>query len=160
MKLKRERVIIMNIVLRKQLQMRAKDKKGFTLVEVIVVLVILAILMAIAIPALTGYIDKANERAVMAEAANVRTALQAIASDAYGSGTKVHGTVDIATVQVGGSTILAQVNKLTGATFTAGTSGQIRNVVYTDNTLTSFDYVDGNTTIQYTGGNLVVKPKP
>ena len=34
------------------------NKKGFTLVEIIVVLIIIAILAAIAIPAFTGYIDK------------------------------------------------------------------------------------------------------
>ena len=39
---------------------KMKNKKGFTLVELIVVLVILAILAALLIPALTGYIDKAN----------------------------------------------------------------------------------------------------
>jgi prepilin-type N-terminal cleavage/methylation domain-containing protein len=61
-------------------------KRGFTLVEVIVVLVILAILAAIAIPALTGYIDKARDKALIAEARNVRTALQAIASEQYGEG--------------------------------------------------------------------------
>lgn len=36
------------------------NKKGFTLVEVIVVLVILAILAAVAIPTYTGYIDKSK----------------------------------------------------------------------------------------------------
>ena len=35
---------------------KMKNKKGFTLVELIVVLVILAILAALLIPALTGYI--------------------------------------------------------------------------------------------------------
>lgn len=40
---------------------KLKDKKGFTLVELIVVLVILAILAALLIPTLTGYIDKANK---------------------------------------------------------------------------------------------------
>ena len=39
---------------------KLKDKKGFTLVELIVVLVILAILAALLVPALTGYIDKAR----------------------------------------------------------------------------------------------------
>ncbi len=34
-----------------------KDKRGFTLVELIVVLVILAILASVLIPALIGYID-------------------------------------------------------------------------------------------------------
>ena len=44
-----------------------KDRKGFTLVELIVVLVILAILAALLIPALTGYIDKANKEKAIAE---------------------------------------------------------------------------------------------
>ena len=46
---------------------KLKDKKGFTLVELIVVLVILAILAALLIPALTGYIDKANGEKIIAE---------------------------------------------------------------------------------------------
>ena len=63
-----------------------KSKKGFTLVEIVVVLVILAILAAIAIPAYTGYIDKANQRAVIAEARSVLVAAQTIASETYASG--------------------------------------------------------------------------
>lgn len=42
--------------------MKRDRKKGFTLVELIVVLVILAIVSAISIPALTGYIDKSKEK--------------------------------------------------------------------------------------------------
>ena len=45
---------------------KIKNKKGFTLVELIVVLVILAILAALLIPALTGYIDKANKQKIIA----------------------------------------------------------------------------------------------
>ena len=41
-------------------------KKGFTLVELIVVLVILAILAALLVPALIGYIDRANEEKLQA----------------------------------------------------------------------------------------------
>lgn len=44
-----------------------RNKKGFTLVEIIVVLVILAILAAIAIPAVLGYVDDAKEARELAK---------------------------------------------------------------------------------------------
>jgi prepilin-type N-terminal cleavage/methylation domain-containing protein len=64
--------------------LRTNSKKGFTLVEVIVVLVILAILMAIAVPSLTGYIDKARDDSKIAQASSARAAVQMIVSEAYG----------------------------------------------------------------------------
>ena len=65
---------------------KLKDKKGFTLVELIVVLVILAILAALLVPALTGYIDKAREQSLISEGSLVLTAAQATVSEAYGTG--------------------------------------------------------------------------
>ena len=41
------------------------NRRGFTLVELIVVLVILAILAAILVPALLGYVDRAKEKQEM-----------------------------------------------------------------------------------------------
>lgn len=41
--------------------MKKLNKKGFTLIELIVVIAILAILAAILIPAVTGYIQKAEQ---------------------------------------------------------------------------------------------------
>lgn len=66
---------------------KLKSKKGFTLVEIIVVLVILAILAAIAIPAYTGYITRANDRAIIAEARTVLIAAQTVCSETYASNT-------------------------------------------------------------------------
>ena len=63
---------------------KVKNKKGFTLVELIVVLVILAILAALLVPALTGYIDKANKEKVVSETRMVVMAVQTVASEAYG----------------------------------------------------------------------------
>ena len=63
---------------------KLKDKKGFPLVELIVVLVILAILAALLVPALTGYIDKANNEKIIATTRQVVMAAQTEASEAYG----------------------------------------------------------------------------
>ena len=63
---------------------KTERQKGFTLVELIVVLVILAILAALLIPALTGYIDKANYEKVIASTRQVVMAAQTDTSEAYG----------------------------------------------------------------------------
>lgn len=64
-----------------------KNKKGFTLVELIVVLVILAILAALLVPALTGYIDKANKEKVISETRMVVMAAQTEVDLDYGTKT-------------------------------------------------------------------------
>lgn len=51
-------------------------KKGFTLIELVVVIAILAILMAIALPAYNGYREKAEKQAAIA---NVKAAESAAA---------------------------------------------------------------------------------
>ena len=52
-------------------------KEGFTLVELIVVIAILGILAAVAVPAYSGYITKANAAADIVTADAVKTAAQA-----------------------------------------------------------------------------------
>lgn len=69
--------------------MDKNKKKGFTLVELIVVLAILAILAAMLVPALTGYIDKANEKKVIATARQYYVAAQTVVSEAYANGDEI-----------------------------------------------------------------------
>lgn len=57
-----------------------KNKKGFSLVELVICLVIIGILTSIALPALSGYIDEANQKASIMEARNYYAALQTTAS--------------------------------------------------------------------------------
>lgn len=52
------------------------NKKGFTLIEIIVVLVILAILAAIAVPSVLGYVEEAKKEKYIAEARSIYTVIQ------------------------------------------------------------------------------------
>ena len=61
-----------NIIQYKEKDM--KNKKGFTLTELIVVIVIIGILAAVLVPSLTGYIDKARYAAAEKEATSYVTA--------------------------------------------------------------------------------------
>lgn len=53
-----------------------QDCRGFTLVEIIVVLVILAILAAFTIPAMLGFVEDARGKAYITEAREIYTAMQ------------------------------------------------------------------------------------
>jgi prepilin-type N-terminal cleavage/methylation domain-containing protein len=60
---------------------KRKNQKGFTLIELIVVIAILGILAAIAIPRLAGFTDRANSSAVVAEAKTILTAYSTLVAD-------------------------------------------------------------------------------
>lgn len=53
-----------------------KNEDGFTLVEMIAVLIIIAVLAAVAVPSMTGFIERAKRDRYIAEARLVCTALQ------------------------------------------------------------------------------------
>jgi len=59
------------------------ERKGFTLIEVIVVIVIIAILAAIAVPSLTRYISSAEQKQVQSIAHNIQVVLQAEMTEKY-----------------------------------------------------------------------------
>ena len=89
---------------------KMKNKKGFTLVELIVVLVILAILAALLIPALTGYIDRANNQKVIATTHQVVMAAQTVTSEDYAKAAT--GKLTAGNLTSGGTPDLDEVLKL------------------------------------------------
>ena len=61
-----------------------KSRQAFTLVELIVVLVILAVIAGMIVPALIGYIQKSRLAKAYYEADEYRVAIQAVVSEYYG----------------------------------------------------------------------------
>ena len=126
---------------------KMKNKKGFTLVELIVVLVILAILAALLIPALTGYIDKANQEKVIAECRSVAMAAQTTASEYYGLNKGLNDATNQATA-------ITQINKLAEIPTTTTNSTTKPNWYYnitvgTGYVVTQVVFDDGTSSITY-----------
>ena len=117
-------------------KLRKNNKKGFTLVELIVVLVILAILAALLIPALTGYIDKAKQKQIVAETRQSVMAAQTLADEEYAKG---KSDTDIKAVLDAGSSkevkTLADVPADAAISEITVTGGKITNLTYTRNSL-------------------------
>lgn len=113
---------------------KMKNKKGFTLVELIVVLVILAILAALLIPALTGYIDKANKEKVVAECRMVVMAAQTAGTEYYAENDSLSETGN----KKPGTDKIDGYSELPNAKYTVtyDASGKVKSVVYTTGVFT------------------------
>ena len=132
-------------IARKRLQ--KDDEDGFTLIELMVVVLIIAILLAIAIPTFLGAQDRARDRGAQSELRNALTAAKTIATDDAGLFTNVStGTltsaegsltyasnvapvVDIVSVsvQTGSTELILQTESASGTTFAicANSSGLV-----------------------------------
>ncbi len=116
------------------------NKKGFTLVELIVVLVILAILAALLVPALTGYIDKAKRKQIVAETRMCVMAAQTLADEDYAKGDTTYASVTAANIEA-----LAEVK--------TGTVTIAASDIDTDGKVQTLKYVNGKT-CTYTAGAI------
>ena len=69
-----------------------KDEQGFTLIELMVVVLIIAILIAIAIPTFLGAQNRARDRAAQSDLRNAMTAVRTISTDSSGLFTTIDAT--------------------------------------------------------------------
>ena len=117
-----------------------KSKKGFTLIELIVVLAILAVIAAIAVPTAFGSIEKANVAADKASIDGLNSAIRMSAVIEKGD-TVLMGKKATEAVKAGATTIQkacedAQISATTGmlskgaVAFTPAKTGTIASFVY------------------------------
>lgn len=142
----------------KKLRQSRKNKKGFTLVELIVVIVIILVLAAVLVPSVLRYVEKARQASCKADAAATLVELQATLADAYAEG----GTIVYPTEVLGKNlTVMDNEEDWTAGTSAVGNKkdgayyvvkidvkdssgkvtaamGDLTQFIYTDNTYTTF----------------------
>ncbi len=92
--------------------MKKTNKKGFTLAELLVVVAIIAVLVAIAIPIFTAQLEKAREAT---DAANIRAAYAEVVSNKLTGEGKTSIDVDITQTGEAWITTVEWPKNLTGA---------------------------------------------
>lgn len=107
---------MINTLLKRRMENTKKNKKGFTLVELIVVLVIIAILAAVLIPTVSGYIGRAKKTAAQSVLKNVVTAAnsagQSLIETSDSISTTDGTTFETEIKEVGGNDILTGVTSI------------------------------------------------
>ena len=118
-------------MLKKLQEMKKNGKKGFTLVELIVVIAIIIVLMAILIPLLTTYINNANDAKGDANARAVYSAAAAWGANQIAKDQTITADQEV------GKTELEQYfgNVKTGSTLKAvmNADGSVKSATYTEN---------------------------
>ena len=107
-----------------------KNKKGITLVEVIVVLIIMAVLAGILVASYTGYIDKAKNDSALVEARAVYLAASTEYHEYYATS--------------GSETWTADSDALTAIETLAGVSGDVTAVSASGKKISAITYTASN----------------
>ena len=134
--------------------MKKTNKKGFTLAELLVVVAIIAVLVAIAIPIFTSQLEKAREAT---DVANIRAAYaEATTKVLSGDGTTENGKT-VAIAETPKMVSNGAIDKLSDAT-TIGSIDIKKITINNDQKVTV--KVDEKGTVTLSGGATVSNPTP
>lgn len=126
---------------------RMNRAKGFTLVELIVVIAILGTLVGIAVPALVGYIEKAKHESVVVECRQLVVAAQTLSSERLASGNP------LADGAVATEDPFWEEVEILGEKPQTGT---INSMEFRGSVLTKLEYTNNGITVLYNNGEYSV----
>lgn len=138
-------------MIKEKIRSLAKNKRGMTMIEIIVVLVILAILAAFMIPSMLGFVDDARGKAFVAEARTCYIAAQTIATEEAAFGKT---DADIASMVKVDNT---RFKNLIGPEVATGLTSVTATV--SSGAVSSLEFVKDGTTVTITPGAAAVISK-
>ncbi len=121
--------------------------KGFTLIEIVIVIVIIAILATILVPSMLKWIDSANEKKLISAGDTIRQAVNAQLVEMYKDDVKVTGSDDNAAFNTD------FWNAIINSTDSGSVGRDNISFTVTDNKIVTFSYTNNGKTATYSASS-------